>query len=240
MIDCVSVYNMRLSDRNTIESGISSLELIRRAANVIFSAVEWKGRIAIVTGSGNNAADGYALSLLLKEQNHDVTIVTVSDRMHADCEYYASLSATVGTTRVSIHQIDLCDFDMIVDCLLGTGFGGDLKPKYRDAIQAINQSNAYVVSVDINSGMNGDTGEGECVVKSDLTIAIEFIKNGQIMDCAGNCMKRLRRVSIGIELAYPEKKILNDIEMIELSEDQKQAMRNFGYTIVESPMWFEG
>ena len=48
---------------------------------------------------------------------------------------------------------------MVVDCLLGTGFQGALCENYRTAIKEINASNAQVISVDINSGMNGATGE---------------------------------------------------------------------------------
>ena len=70
-------------------------------------------------------------------------------------------------------------FDMAVDCLLGTGFQGALRKNYRTAIEAINASCAEVISVDINSGMNGDTGEGELIVRSDLTVTIGFIKNGR-------------------------------------------------------------
>ena len=49
-------------------------------------------------------------------------------------------------------------FVMVVDCLLGTGFQGVLHENYRTAIEEINASGAEVISVDINSGMNGDTG----------------------------------------------------------------------------------
>ena len=50
-------------------------------------------------------------------------------------------------------------FDMVVDCLLGTGFQGALRENYRTAIKEINVSRAQVICVDINSGMNGATGE---------------------------------------------------------------------------------
>ena len=50
-------------------------------------------------------------------------------------------------------------FDMVVDCLLGIGFQGALHENYRTAIEEINATDTQVISVDINSGMNGATGE---------------------------------------------------------------------------------
>ena len=82
--------------------------------------------------------------------------------------------------------------------MLGTGFCGTVKPSYRDAIQEINDSDGYVVSVDINSGMNGDSGAGECIVFSDLTVTVEFLKKGQLTVEAEKYMKRLVCVEIGI------------------------------------------
>ena len=50
-------------------------------------------------------------------------------------------------------------FVMVVDCLLGTGFQGALRENYRTAIEEINATDTQVISVDINSSMNGATGE---------------------------------------------------------------------------------
>jgi NAD(P)H-hydrate epimerase len=96
---------------------------------------------------------------------------------------------------------------MVVDCLLGTGFQGALRENYRSAIEEINASNSQVISVDINSGRNGDTGEGELIVRSDLTVTIGFVKNGLVTRNAGNYMKRLVCADIGIRLAKGENKI---------------------------------
>ena len=61
----VTVQNMRESDVRTIESGVTSAELMYRAAQGIFQAVRFVGRVAIVCGSGNNGGDGYALACIL-------------------------------------------------------------------------------------------------------------------------------------------------------------------------------
>ena len=64
----------------------------------------------------------------------------------------------------------------------------------------MNQSKAYVVSVDINSGMNGDTGRGNLVVQSDLTVTIGYLKTGLLLGSAVWQWKQLAVADIGIRL----------------------------------------
>ena len=207
MMDCISVENMRLSDARTIANWVPSLELMGRAARGVYRAVSWHGRVAIVAGSGNNGGDGYALACILAKENIPCAIFTVSTRLSADSAHYAAMAEELGLIAQPYGPGCLQGFDMVVDCLLGTGFAGGVRENYRTAIEGINESGAQVVSVDINSGMNGDTGEGEIAVCSDVTVTIGFVKHGLVTENAGRHMKKLRCVDIGIRLAYEEKKI---------------------------------
>ena len=214
MIDCISVENMRLSDAYTIENFVPSLELMYRAAKGVYDAVNWQGRIAIVVGSGNNGGDGFALAWILRQKGLDCTVFTVSNRLSGDSAYYAEKATSVGVPVLEFAPDCLMGFEYVVDCLLGTGFSGGVRENYRLAIDAINGSGAYVVSVDINSGMNGDTGEAEIAVKSDLTVTIGYVKIGLITDNAGQYMKQLVCVDIGIRLSKEEWKICGADEAI--------------------------
>lgn len=246
MIDCVSVKNMRLSDRQTIEHGTSGSELIRRAARGVYQAVDWSGKVAVVAGSGNNGADGYALASLLYSNQIDVTIFDVSNRRHDDCAYFAMQAEEIGIP-VQLYRPGknmLYGYDIIVDCMLGTGFRGEVREAYRYAIEELNDSHAYVVSVDINSGMDGDTGEGSAVVRSDLTVAIEFIKNGMITVNAGKYIGRLVCVKIGITLAEKENVICNEREWKKISEQYqiptgKTFLEIDGIHYYRCPKWFD-
>ena len=204
MIDCVSVANMRESDRMTIASGVSGLTLIRRAAYSVFCSVEWCEPIAIVAGSGNNGADGFALAEIFCERGMNCTVFTVSDRLHEDAAYYAKRCESCGVSVSSFEKGCLHGFCTIVDCMLGTGFGGAVRKPYREAIDEINRADAFVVSVDINSGMNGDSGAGDAIVYSDHTVTIGHVKRGLILPEAGKYMKKLTCVDIGIGLAKKE------------------------------------
>ena len=207
MIDCISVENMRRSDAENIAKFVPSLELMHRAAEGVFRAVHWYGKVAIVVGSGNNGGDGFALACILNEHKIDCAVFTVSQRLSTDSAHYAAKATELGVTIFPFTRGCLDGSDMVVDCLLGTGFQGALRENYRTAIEEINASDAQVISVDINSGMNGDTGEGELIVRSDLTVTIGFVKNGLVTPNAGNYMKRLVCADIGIRLAKEENKI---------------------------------
>lgn len=212
MLDCISVENMRRSDKLTIERYVPSLELMGRAAMGVFRATDWKGPVAIVAGAGNNGGDGFALACGLKERNIDCAVFTLSEKLSADSAFYAEKARQMGVKAFPFTNTCLTGFETVVDCLLGTGFQGDLRESCRAAIEAINQSGAFVVSVDINSGMNGDTGECELAVRSHLTVTIGYVKHGLVTENAGKYMKRLVCADIGIALEREERKLLTDEE----------------------------
>ena len=162
----------------------------------------WKGKkTAIITGGGNNGGDGYALAGILREKGIDSVIYKVSDKLSDDGRYYHDIAEELGVDiRDFNDETDLSAYDVIVDCILGTGFKGEVRGRAGDAIRAINDSDAYVISVDINSGMNGDTGEARLAVKSDLTVSIGYYKQGLFRGDARSYIGDLTNVDIGIVL----------------------------------------
>lgn len=97
-------------------------------------------------------------------------------------------------------KTSLKEFDIVVDCVFGIGFKGVPTGTIADAIKCINASGAYIVSVDINSGLNGDDGEASIAVKSDLTVSIGYFKKGMFCGKAPELIGRLTNVDIGIVL----------------------------------------
>ena len=199
----ISVELMRKSDAYTIAHFVPSKELMYRAANGVFeSFMSWDNKkIAIVVGGGNNGGDGYALAGILKKNNIDSTIIKVSEKMSEDGKYYSDIAEELGVkAEMFTESTDLSSYEIIVDCILGTGFTGDVRGLAKDAIEAINESGAYVISVDINSGMNGDTGEATLAVRSDLTVSIGYYKQGLFTEAAKEYIKEMTNVDIGIVL----------------------------------------
>lgn len=230
MIDCISVENMRLSDAETIEKHVPSLILMHRAAYGVFLSHKWIAPVAIMVGSGNNGGDGFALACILWEKGINCTVFTVSSRLSEDSCFYAQKAKTAGVPVFQFEKGCLSGFSVVVDCLLGTGFKGIVRDSYRTAIGEINASGIYVVSVDINSGMNGDSAETELAVRSDLTVTIGFVKNGLVQKQAGKYMKRLVCVDIGIKLLKEENKICTP-------DEWKEKNGQVGYILC--PNWLD-
>lgn len=207
-IKVISVAEMRAADARTIAGGVPGAVLMKRAAQGVFDRVNelgpgWEGkRTLVITGSGNNGGDGYALASIMADHGYDVTLLRISDKLSEDGGKYYAECKEKGVPEVSIKDLPAGKFDILVDCILGTGFDGEPRGTAKDAITLINEMepSPYVVSVDINSGMNGDTGEAVLAVKSDLTVSIGFYKTGLLTGRAPELIGKLTNVDIGITL----------------------------------------
>lgn len=200
--EAISVDKMRKSDEYTIKKYTDSKTLMLRAAKGIYDLEIWYGKkIAIVCGSGNNGGDGYALACLIAKHGYSADIIRVTEKFSQDGKYYYDMAKEMGVKDFEFNEnTDLSHYDIVVDCILGTGFKGEPTGNVKLAIEKINDSGAYVVSADINSGLNGDTGEGEIAVKSDMTVSVGFYKKGLFLGRATELIKEMKNVDIGIEL----------------------------------------
>ena len=205
-MDIISVHKMREADQYTISKGTPSKELMRRAAQGVFDTYPgWVGaKTLIVCGPGNNGGDGYALASIMKEKDLDVTVLCALDKFSEDGSFYHKQCTEKGVPMLIFDPdtIDFKSYQIIVDCLLGTGFQGVPRDPIASIIEEINYAREtaeiYVIQVDINSGMNGDNGEAEIAVVSDLTVSIGFYKTGLFSGKAPELIGGLANVDIGI------------------------------------------
>lgn len=211
MLPVVSVQTMRECDAWTIEHETPGSELMLRAARGIRDAVDWdRGSPAgIVIGSGNNGGDGAALAMLLAQAGRPCVLYRVSEKASPDNAFYLEKAKALGVPvrPFAGHEAEIAACPVLVDCLLGTGFAGTVRGAVRQAILCLNRARevgAYVVSADINSGLNGDTGEAELAVHSDLTVSIGFFKTGMFRGDAPHYIRRLVNADIGIRLLRQE------------------------------------
>lgn len=206
----VSVKNMRQSDAHTIAEHTTSAELMHRAAKGIFDAVKFTGKVAIVCGKGNNGGDGYALACILCQNGITPTIFRVSDKFSKDGLYYYKTAVSLGAEEGSLNvPSPFTGYDIVVDCLLGTGFSGEVQGEIRNAIELINSSDSYIISADINSGINGDTGIADIAVNSDLTVSIGAYKTGMFLNDAPYYIGAMVNTDIGIHMLEDEYKLID-------------------------------
>ena len=185
-----------------MKSGISERVLIERAAEGLFSAYPYRSPALIVCGSGNNAADGYALALLLKKAKIDCHILRLSEKASREG---AILLDECRAAKIPIFPYDetfsLSPYEEIVDCMLGTGFSGKISPPFSEMIERINASGKPVISADVNSGLDADSGQGKGAIRSDLTVTFGERKTGLFLADARDLVGRVERVDIGLARA---------------------------------------
>lgn len=215
MENVITVKNMRESDAFTINTSVSGQELMLRAASGVYNSVKWSGNIAIVCGSGNNGGDGYALAEILVDNGFSPVILRLSEKLSGDGAYYYNRCKHKGVREAFCDEFtEFSAYDIIVDCILGTGFSGELREDMINLIENINRSPAYKVSVDINSGLSGANGTARPIaVKSDLTVSVGYYKTGMFLNDADLYIGSLKNIDIGIKLLKKQFYLLDKDEL---------------------------
>lgn len=162
--------------------GLSGLVLMQRAANFaldsLFALRPQMSAMTIFCGKGNNAGDGYLLGLRAHKLGIAVQFIAVSpvEQLAGDaltaCQRAQSQGLILEPANSSIRH------PVIVDALLGTGFRGQPRTAYAAAITQINQAQAFVLSIDLPSGLNADSGAADCAVSADATVSFIARKIG--------------------------------------------------------------
>ena len=204
----LSVKEMRDADAYTIKNFVDSKELMYRAGEAIFYVGDWNigDKVLIAAGSGNNAGDGYVVAELLNIEGIEVEILLIKDKFSEDGKYYFNrclqkdIKYTVLDENADYNTLrgKFDSYDYVLDCIYGTGFTGEVREPVYSLIKALKDSKAFVVSADINSGMNGDTGESNICVNSDLTVSIGFLKKGLVSEEGKKHIGKLVNMDIGI------------------------------------------
>lgn len=190
---------MRQSDAHTIATEVPSLELMYLAGKAVADSVEWRTPVGIVCGVGNNAGDGYVIALELNKRGIECTLLLFEERFSPDGRFYFDKCIEESIPyEICTDGADLSRFSTLVDCIFGTGFKGEARGLAKTVIEKYNTAEAYKVSVDINSGMNGDTGMGETIALSDLTCSIGSFKPGHFLNKAKDVIKNKINLDIGI------------------------------------------
>jgi NAD(P)H-hydrate epimerase len=203
----VTATQMQSLDRRAImEARIPSLVLMERAGAGVVRQLEHHfaplndKRITIVCGKGNNGGDGFVVARLLARKRIAIQVLCLAKAadlsrdarvMHARLLRVANKSAIRSVYDPESLRDLFAGSDVIVDAILGTGLSTVVSGAYEQIIQAINDSGRLVVSVDVPSGLNADTGAVVgAAIRADLTVTFGLPKIGlyigQGVDHAGS------------------------------------------------------
>lgn len=192
----LSAAQMRWADAETVATGISGFDLMDRAGKAVTDAVLEHmpdfGRVVIVTGSGNNGGDGFAAARYLRQRGVPVTLVMLTpfDQLSETVRLHAQLARDVGAKlREAVCDASFTELNrwlaravIVVDAILGSGVNRVLEGRVAEAVAQINLSGRPVLSIDIASGLNADSGQvmGDAIHAS-YTLPIAACKWGYWM-----------------------------------------------------------
>ena len=187
----VTAAQMQEIDRRTIEErGIPGSLLMERAGLAVaadicahFESCD----VLVLCGKGNNAGDGFVVARALAERGWQVALLLAGGPPSGKgdaAEAYGRVPPAVR--RISWEDVQsspgefLAQFDLLVDALLGTGAKGKPRPPFDAIIEAVNASARPVVSIDIPSALDPDTGEGPHAVRAARTVPMGLPKLGMV------------------------------------------------------------
>jgi hydroxyethylthiazole kinase-like uncharacterized protein yjeF len=189
------VSEMRAMDRTAIERyGISPELLMENAGHAAYFALRDEFGIdhkhfLTFCGLGNNGGDGFVLARKVHANGGRVQVMILGDPGKFQGP------AKINYDILSRMSIDLCqlkdleparnaivDCDIVIDAILGTGLSRNVEGLYREVIELINAGQKPVLSIDIPSGVHGDTGKVMgAAVKADVTVTFGLPKLGNVL-----------------------------------------------------------
>jgi len=177
----------READAYTIKNeSIASIDLMERASYTFVKAflkrINKNKLIKVVCGTGNNGGDGLAISRQLIEEGYKVTVYVIKSGSGGTEDFrinYDRLSKLSSVTEITSAEgiPDFSKCDVVIDGIFGSGLTRPVSGLYGEVIDAINQSNTRIISIDIASGLSADAPYTEgSVIRPEITITFQMPK----------------------------------------------------------------
>lgn len=195
-------------------SGIPVYDLMCAAGRACAAQIEKDtaetDHVLIIAGKGNNGGDGYVIA---KELKRTVRLYAPfgSPKTPEALKAKKEMPSGILVRKKDIDKL-LEDADVIIDCVFGFSYHGDLTDEIRSLFRRINRMRTRVISIDINSGCEADTGHcDKDALHSDLTYALEMFKPFHML----RREHRMFRKAIVVPLGLPHPETTDWMEMDE-------------------------
>lgn len=211
--ESITSAEMSAIDTNCAYYGLSTIQLMENAGAGIAKAIKSrfnKGKVVIFAGRGNNGGDAFVAVRHLKSFDCEVILLgfskdirTRESRRNFDIIKKSNFSILEIHDSSQFNRVKnnlLNDFDVVIDAIFGTGIKGVIREPESTAIDLINASNAFVLSVDVPSGLDPDTGSGskDKSVRADLTVTFHRMKRGLVSPSTSKYTGEIEIADIGI------------------------------------------
>jgi len=164
---------------------VSMYQLMENAGAAVFQqllrAYPNCQKIIVLAGHGNNGGDAYVVARLALEKGLVCTVCELgnSQKLSQDARRARDKWLQKQGQNISAGYLNFADYDVCIDGMLGTGINGQVKSPYAEVIYQLNHSGIRVISIDVPSGMNSDTGTAQGIaVQASQTCTFVGIKAG--------------------------------------------------------------
>ena len=149
-------------------------------------------KVVILAGKGNNGGDAFAAARHLVVRGYEIEVYVTAEKesITGDARINYDILTAMGIETLKLNSacqlgalgLSLGSADLIIDGIFGTGFKGKIEGIIADVIGLVNSSGKRVLSIDIPSGVNGETGKvgGGCI-KADKTVTFALPKVGLVV-----------------------------------------------------------
>lgn len=213
----LTAEQLKEADRITLEKQeITSNELMERAAGLVYEEIHKRLQnadipIKIFCGIGNNGGDGLVIGRLLIDKGYDVTIYVVNYSDQRSKDFLVNYDHVKNMTKkwpVLLKSED--DFpeikvgDFVVDAIFGLGLNRPLVDWVANLVRHINKSGAFVLSVDMPSGLMADMPSegGDSIVRANYTISFQAPKMAFYLPDTAEYVGELQILEIGLDREY--------------------------------------
>jgi NAD(P)H-hydrate epimerase len=170
--------------------------------------------MVVVAGPGNNGGDGLVLAQLARDAGIFTHVMLVGDAAALRGEAQQALQ-DLRTAGMDVQPFDaslLDSHDLIVDALLGIGVRAPLKPEWFAAINAMNGAGRSILSIDIPSGLEPDTGRALPAVHATATLSFLALKLGLFLGEGPEHAGALLFDDLGVTPASPPRPALERLD----------------------------
>jgi len=201
-----SVEQARALDALSIAQGTSGYTLMRRAGEAALRVLRsrWPRalQICVVTGGGNNGGDGYVLARFAQAAGLSVRVLAVvaPEALKGDARIACDEFRAAGG-RIEPYSAAALEGEVLVDALLGTGLSAAVRAPLAAAIEHMNASGRPVLSLDVPSGLDADSGAVlGAAVTADCTISFVALKTGLFLNAGPERAGRLLFDDLGVSV----------------------------------------
>ena len=158
-----------------------------------------KKNVLILVGKGNNGGDGLVAANFLFDSGVIPTVMLCCGEPATELSKAAFEKLHRGIEVTGCDTRLIAGADIIVDCIFGTGFKGEVRENMHSLFDAVNESSAFKLACDIPSGADANSGQvSGHTVRADMTVTMHAKKLGMVLSPARYYCGEVRVCDIGI------------------------------------------